>query len=605
MAQQLLMSSMSLVQIDIESIVFVLSYLVMSNLRAFVLLLACFILIRYFRHSASGRHLISLVAIAAMSILPLSSQVIPAFDIVVDVSEPVISTVIPVTGINPSAVASSVQQTDFTHLIFTVVVVVYGLVSTFLLARLVFRNINMWVRVRRASLVEHEYWLNPLEKFKNGYGIKRNVKIVYGKQIQSPSTWGAFRPVILLPVNALQWPDHLIESTLAHELAHIKRFDWLVSQIARAICAVYWVNPLAWSGLKVLNANAEIACDDLALNQGIKKTHYATSLVNVAENIQAFQKNHYVTLAMARGMRSELGERVMAILDPKRQHTPLKKQQALLIFLMVAFVLLPFSSMRANFVEKVKIVVEPVRQGVNAAISSSAIDFESLNAAREDYHTVEERREIQDELERLRDHLEISGVEINLEPLDIEVDEIQLKPAMNVVAPEFKYERHEISPSEMLSKVTGRISQSLSELAEAENVAVTFASKEKGQPPVQLSAQLGQPEEEQKRDIVLSATPQLESELEIIQYAKVNMVVPKYPTRARIKGIEGEVVVKFDLDSRGNVTQAYIVSSSPKRVFDRQVMKAIKKSTFSPQLVDGKPVSVRGVTEKYTFVLES
>ena len=81
-------------------------------------------------------------------------------------------------------------------------------------------------------------------------------------------------------------------------------------------------------------------------------------------------------------------------------------------------------------------------------------------------------------------------------------------------------------------------------------------------------------------------------------------VTPVYPPRAQEKGIEGWVVVEFTVTESGSVADASIVDASPKRIFNRAALRAIRKWKYKPKIVDGKPVKQPNQKTKLDFTLE-
>ena len=67
-------------------------------------------------------------------------------------------------------------------------------------------------------------------------------------------------------------------------------------------------------------------------------------------------------------------------------------------------------------------------------------------------------------------------------------------------------------------------------------------------------------------------------------------VVPIYPTEMLKKKQEGWVRVKFDINKKGWVEDPIVVDSHPRKVFDREAIRAILKFKFKPKMIDGKPV---------------
>jgi len=78
---------------------------------------------------------------------------------------------------------------------------------------------------------------------------------------------------------------------------------------------------------------------------------------------------------------------------------------------------------------------------------------------------------------------------------------------------------------------------------------------------------------------------------------------PRYPTRALRAGIEGEVIVEFTINPDGSVVEPRILESRPTGVFDRQVLRAIKRWKFSPRVENGVAVA-RLATQVINFELQ-
>lgn len=77
-------------------------------------------------------------------------------------------------------------------------------------------------------------------------------------EIETPFVLGLFRPRIYLPISIDMEFDHVI----AHEEAHIKRFDHLTKPLAYLILMVHWFNPLVWIAFIMYTRDVELACDE-------------------------------------------------------------------------------------------------------------------------------------------------------------------------------------------------------------------------------------------------------------------------------------------------------------------------------------------------------
>ena len=70
---------------------------------------------------------------------------------------------------------------------------------------------------------------------------------------------------------------------------------------------------------------------------------------------------------------------------------------------------------------------------------------------------------------------------------------------------------------------------------------------------------------------------------------------PRWPREALVKGIEGYVVVEVTIASDGSVRGASIIESVPKRMFDRNVIRAVLKWKFKPRIINGVPVERKAI----------
>jgi beta-lactamase regulating signal transducer with metallopeptidase domain len=147
-------------------------------------------------------------------------------------------------------------------------------------------------------------------------GIGRAVRVVTWPGPAMPMTWGARRPVVLLPEDARAWPAARRREVLTHELAHVRRGDWLARLLAALVCALHWFNPLVWLAARRLRDEQELACDDAVLASGVRPSDYAAHLLDVARGLRAPPGIAQAAVAMARA--SQLSDRLLAVLDDSR-----------------------------------------------------------------------------------------------------------------------------------------------------------------------------------------------------------------------------------------------------------------------------------------------
>ena len=131
-----------------------------------------------------------------------------------------------------------------------------------------------------------------------------------------PMTWGSRRPTILLPQEAENWPQDRLRAVLLHEMAHIRRQDWLGHRLADVTCALYWFHPLVWLAARRLRAESEAACDDLVLASGIPAPDYARHLLEIARALPPISSFPQTAIAMSQ--TSQVESRLKMILDKTR-----------------------------------------------------------------------------------------------------------------------------------------------------------------------------------------------------------------------------------------------------------------------------------------------
>jgi beta-lactamase regulating signal transducer with metallopeptidase domain len=100
--------------------------------------------------------------------------------------------------------------------------------------------------------------------------------------VRVPTVVGWLRPVILMPVGALAGlPAEQVEALLLHELAHIRRADYLVNLLQSAAEALLFYHPAVWWISGHIRAEREACCDDMAVAVTGDVLAYAQTLANL------------------------------------------------------------------------------------------------------------------------------------------------------------------------------------------------------------------------------------------------------------------------------------------------------------------------------------
>ena len=89
------------------------------------------------------------------------------------------------------------------------------------------------------------------------------------------------------------------------------------------------------------------------------------------------------------------------------------------------------------------------------------------------------------------------------------------------------------------------------------------------------------------------------------EYLPIVKVAPIYPRRAQTRGISGYCIVEYTVTRTGSIRDPFAVDCSPKGIFERASVKASAKFKYKPRVVDGEPIEVAGVQNKFTYELEN
>lgn len=165
--------------------------------------------------------------------------------------------------------------------------------------------------------------------------INRQVKLIKNRRVPVPMTWGVLRPVVLMPQDSSKWSFHQCSSVLFHELAHVKRGDFLVRILARVACSIFWFNPLSWLAYRHMIREQEKACDQMVLQAGIKPSTYASSLLQVKLAVTGSQRLAAAAVGMAGD--SALDERLTTILDKHNTHREVTVKTKLILIVLFIF----------------------------------------------------------------------------------------------------------------------------------------------------------------------------------------------------------------------------------------------------------------------------
>jgi beta-lactamase regulating signal transducer with metallopeptidase domain/uncharacterized coiled-coil DUF342 family protein len=294
-------------------------------LRGAALLLAAAALARLLRSSAD-RHRLGVATLALLLALPLLSAILPPLPVPLLPAAATLRTPASPVPTQPATAAlrertvSTAAATDHGPPPGAVrppmgpVLLAIWAGGALLLALGAARSQLALARLRRQAItIDAAGWQAELERTRAQLVIRRPVRLVTHAAVRTPMTWGALRPVVALPEEALTWSAAERRAVLLHELAHVRRRDAPSLALARLARAVHWPDPLAWVALRRLVVEHELACDELVLAHGVRPSDYARQLLSLSRRPPC----HRYSGAFAMARRNSLEVRLMSILDPR------------------------------------------------------------------------------------------------------------------------------------------------------------------------------------------------------------------------------------------------------------------------------------------------
>jgi len=143
-------------------------------------------------------------------------------------------------------------------------------------------------------------WSDKIEELEGKLRIQKKVKYLTSIRIDSPMVIGWLQPVVLLPQKLFSsLPETEIYAILAHELAHIRREDFIVNLLQTFLCNVFFFHPGVWWMSNRVDDEREHCCDDLAVAATGSATTYAETLINVSALQLSMQKNTPLAVAFS------------------------------------------------------------------------------------------------------------------------------------------------------------------------------------------------------------------------------------------------------------------------------------------------------------------
>ena len=182
---------------------------------------------------------------------------------------------------------------------------------------------SSWMQLRqlKQSTVASMQLQEKVNRLSAKLKLKKQVVIGYAEKIDIPCVAGYLKPLIMLPLSISTYLSAKeIEAILLHELAHVKRNDYLVNLLQQIMSVIFFFNPFVHLISRMVNHERENSCDDLVLEITEEPLIYAQALLKI-------QQNNLIEMPFAlaaTGKKYHLLNRIERIMKTKNPTTNLR-----------------------------------------------------------------------------------------------------------------------------------------------------------------------------------------------------------------------------------------------------------------------------------------
>lgn len=468
-----------------------------------------------------------------------------------------------------------------------------------------------WQRAHRLTHAEcysmGQMWEQRLAVLARQVGVSRPVKLVESAIVQVPTVIGWLKPVILIPSSAmLGLSRRQLELVIAHELAHIARYDYGVNYLLVLVETLWFYHPAVYLIGHGIREERELCCDDLVVSRCGSRYEYVTALTDLETMRSSHLLNEPLSNMAATGgnllfriqrivkgatprasslYMTSIALALTLLLGGVMLYTPSRAPQ---IALLPYFEPSPAPTLRVRPIETV--VRAPVLRTVGAMLDASR----SVAMFDEPPAVVPEPASIA--VGNLRD----SGYwryAVSRAPQRDDAStlaSVQLPPItladVNVVSDHSLPER--AGPTSAMMNELHLASPALASLSDLRRDASRALAA--------ASASFDSADIERPSDFIVTDVGQVAFNEE--GGALIKRIEPRYPSRARMHGYTGTVQIEFLVSDQGEVSNIVVLNEGAYMSFERAVVKAVRKWRYEPLLRDGVPVE-RRMVETFAFRL--
>ena len=457
-----------------------------------------------------------------------------------------------------------------------VVVVLWALGVVFLSIRAVMG----WMGVQRLVNTDTEEVSTTLQqvvqRLMKQLGMSHAVRVLKSGRVLVPTVVGWLKPVILLPAAVIaQLPEDQLEMVIAHELGHIRRYDYLFNILQLVVETLFFYNPaIRWMSRQV-RQEREHCCDDLVVAQCGRPVLYARALANLEVLREPLPA---VALSASGG---DLVHRVRRII----QHELPGHNTGFAQLTTMLGVALLVSASAYQGIEMQRNLVENSTSAEVEQVSRSAYDTQSRSGwvqGIEGYSRLaaENSRRIASQSASTvsgdsNDEMAVLDI-----PADVATDIAADIPAEipEVISPVLKL------ANEIFIKPASQAEfKEQLEVGQAGLFELPILLKENTEEAL-LMAGTSLPMRS-AREAVERAAEFIEQNKAQFEISAETVVAPIYPFKARRQRLEGHVRLEFSVNESGKAENIVVVDAQPADIFEKSAISALEKWRF--KVVDG------------------
>jgi beta-lactamase regulating signal transducer with metallopeptidase domain len=200
-------------------------------------------------------------------------------------------------------------------------------------------------RLKSKSEILTDEWNVQLQHLAQKIGIGKFIALAESKRITTPMVIGFFKPLILVPTGMLAGlTPAQVETIFLHELAHIRRHDYIINLVQVVVETFFFFNPFVWIISNIIRREREYCCDDEVISVHGNSITYANALAQL-EELKLTRSTFALALA---ANKNQLFNRIKRIMEKTGQKYSVKDRFVPAVLLIVGLVCASWLTVQNN-----------------------------------------------------------------------------------------------------------------------------------------------------------------------------------------------------------------------------------------------------------------